>query len=62
MAISQVKRPAKIAMMPRMKEITLLQMDGDFTPDEFKSALKLTMGGCEKIYELQKKALGSKYQ
>ena len=51
-----------VAMMPRMKEITLLQMDGDFTPDEFKSALKLTMGGCEKIYELQKKALGSKYQ
>ncbi len=51
-----------VAMMPREKEITLLQMDGDFTHDEFKKALKLAMDGCKKIYELQKEALKGKYQ
>jgi len=46
-----------IAMMPRLKKITLLQMDGLMTPDEFMEALKLAEKGIAQIYELQKNAL-----
>ena len=50
-----------IAMMPRKKLITLLQMDGHFTPAEFEQALELGVKGCERIYEVQKQALREKY-
>jgi len=50
-----------IALMPRKKLITLLQMDGHFTPEEFKYALALGFRGCEQIYEAQKQALKEKY-
>ncbi|KUO41966.1 MAG: exonuclease [Hadesarchaea archaeon YNP_N21] len=50
-----------VAIMPRKKVITLLQMDGHFTPEEFKRALDLAFKGCEQIHELQKKALRDKY-
>jgi len=50
-----------IALMPRKKLITLLQMDGNFTPEEFKQALALGFRGCEQIYEAQKQALREKY-
>jgi exosome complex component RRP41 len=50
-----------IALMPRKKLITLLQMDGNFTPEEFKQALSLAFKGCEQIYEAQKQALREKY-
>lgn len=51
-----------IAIMPRTKEIVLLQMDGDLTPQELEKALKLATDGCMKIYEMQKKALKKKYE
>jgi exosome complex component RRP41 len=50
-----------IAMLPRKKVITLLQMDGHFTPEEFERAIELAMKGCEQIYEVQKQALKAKY-
>lgn len=50
-----------VAMVPRKGEITLLQMDGNFTPEEFEKALKLAVGGCKKVYEIQKDALKRKY-
>lgn len=43
------------------KEIALIQLDGDVTKKEFDTALKLAEKGCEKVFELQKKALKSKY-
>lgn len=50
-----------IALLPRKKEISLLQMDGNFTPEEFKQARGLAIRGCEQIYEAQKRALSDKY-
>lgn len=50
-----------MAIVPRTGEISLLQMDGNFTPDEFKKAFNLAKMGCEKVYEIQKEALRKRY-
>lgn len=50
-----------IAIIPRTEEVVLMQMDGHFTQEEFEQALKLSINGCKKIYELQKEALRRKY-
>lgn len=50
-----------LAMVPRTGEVLLMQMDGNFSPDEFDRALKLAMGACARIYELQKDALKRRY-
>ncbi|MEM3420641.1 MAG: exosome complex exonuclease Rrp41 [Candidatus Hadarchaeum sp.] len=50
-----------VAIIPRKRVITLLQMDGHFTKEEFKQALDLAFKGCEKIYEVQRQALKEKY-
>lgn len=50
-----------IAIMPRDKKITLLQLDGTFTPDEFDAALNLGIDGMEQIYQLQRESLVKKY-
>jgi len=42
-------------------KITLLQMDGHFTRDEFKQAFELAKKGCAQIYEMQRQALIAKY-
>lgn len=49
------------AIMPRTDEITLLQMDGHLTQEEFEGALDLVIKGCKKINEEQKKALKNRY-
>ena len=49
------------AFMPNLNAVTLLQLDGLFTPDEFKQALEMAEGGARKVYELQKDALMRKY-
>ncbi len=51
-----------VAIMPRKKKITLLQLDGNFTREEFKSALKLAIDGCMKIYEIQREAILNRYK
>jgi len=51
-----------IAYMPNKKKITLLQMDGNFTRDEFEKAINLGIDGCLQIYEKQKAALKKKFE
>ncbi len=50
-----------LGYIPSKDEIVLLQMDGDFTKDEFKTALNYAIKGAKKIYALQKEALKRKY-
>ncbi|MHC1585389.1 MAG: exosome complex exonuclease Rrp41 [Candidatus Syntropharchaeia archaeon] len=50
-----------VAMMTRTGEITLLQMDGHFTREEFKKGLELAIKGCKEIYKVQREALIGKY-
>lgn len=46
-----------VAVIPRKKEIVLLQMDGKLTREEFTKALNLAVEGAMQVYELQKKTL-----
>ena len=50
-----------VAYYPKKKHITLLQMDGIATNEQFKKILRLAVSGAEKIYEEQKRALRQKY-
>jgi len=50
-----------VALMPNLNAITLLQMDGILTLEEFKKAVNMAIEGCKKIYALQKEALKLKY-
>jgi exosome complex component RRP41 len=50
-----------VALMPNLNAVTLLQMDGILTPEEFEKAVNLAMEGCKEIYPLQKEALKTKY-
>lgn len=49
-----------IAMTP-FGDITLCQMDGHLTEEEFNTALSMAIDGCRRIHELQKKALVERY-
>ncbi|HDO41767.1 MAG TPA: exosome complex exonuclease Rrp41 [Candidatus Bathyarchaeota archaeon] len=50
-----------VAYMPNLGVVSLLQMDGLLTVDEFKQALELAIEGCKQIYKMQKEALKAKY-
>ncbi|KYK30664.1 MAG: exonuclease [Candidatus Proteinoplasmatales archaeon SG8-5] len=50
-----------VGYVPGTGEITLLQMDGHMTREEFDSALKLAIGACEEIHDIQKRALKHRY-
>jgi len=50
-----------VAYMPNLDMISLLQMDGQLTIEEFEQALNLAIEGCKQIYKLQKEALKAKY-
>jgi exosome complex component RRP41 len=50
-----------LALMPNLNAVTLLQMDGILTSEEFEEAVNLAIEGCKKIYTLQKEALKTKY-
>jgi exosome complex component RRP41 len=50
-----------VALMPKSNVISLLQMDGHLTEDEFKKALDMSTDACRKIYEMQREALKQKY-
>jgi exosome complex component RRP41 len=50
-----------IALMPNLNTVTLLQMDGILTPEEFETAVNMALEGCQKIYAMQKEALRTKY-
>jgi exosome complex component RRP41 len=50
-----------VAYMPNLNAVTLLQMDGILTAEEFEKAMSMAIDGCKKIYEIQKEALKTKY-
>jgi len=50
-----------VALMPKSNVISLLQMDGSFTEDEFRKALDMSTGACRTIYDMQREALRMKY-
>jgi exosome complex component RRP41 len=46
-----------VAVIPKKKEIVLLQMDGKLTRQEFTSAFNMAVEGAMQVYEIQKKTL-----
>lgn len=50
-----------LALMPNFNAVTLLQMDGNLTREEFERAVSLAVEGCKKIYAIQKEVLKAKY-
>lgn len=50
-----------LAFMPKLEEVTLLQMDGILTTDETIEAVELAIEGCKQVYEVQREALKKKY-
>lgn len=50
-----------VAYMPNLGLISLLQMDGSLTIEEFNQSLNLAMEGCKQIYKFQKEALRARY-
>ncbi len=50
-----------VAYMPRLEQVTLLQLDGGLTPEQFNECLDKAIGGCKMVYEIQKQALMQKY-
>jgi exosome complex component RRP41 len=55
------KADVPVALMPNLNAITLLQMDGILSLEEFEKAVNLALEGCRKIYAMQKEALKAKY-
>lgn len=50
-----------LAFMPSFNTITLVQMDGSLTLEEFAKALDMAVESCKQIHEMQKAALKAKY-
>ena len=50
-----------VAYIPALDAVSLLQMDGQLTEEEFVEALKMAKEACMKIYQMQKQALKQKY-
>ena len=51
-----------LAIMPTQKKVTLLQMDGQLSHEEFKKTFDLALSGAMKLYEAQVKVLKEKIQ
>src|SRR5215211_7072906 len=50
-----------LAYLPNLDEVTLLQLDGILTKDQFNECVDTAIEGCKKVYEIQKQALMQKY-
>lgn len=50
-----------VALMPNLNAVTLLQMDGILSREEFETTVNMALEGCKKIYAIQKEALKTKY-
>ncbi len=50
-----------VGYMPNLDRITLIQLDGVLTPDEYKKCIETAVEGCKKVYEVQKKALADRF-
>ncbi|MEK6862390.1 MAG: exosome complex exonuclease Rrp41 [Nanoarchaeota archaeon] len=51
-----------LAVMPRKKEVTLLQLDGILSKDQLRKTLELGIKACEQIYKIQQNTLKEKYK
>jgi len=50
-----------LAFTPHLNAVTLLQMNGMLTLEEFEQVVKLALQGCKQLYALQKEALKARY-
>jgi len=50
-----------LAYMPKLDQVTLLQMDGILTADETVKAIEMAIEGSKQVYEIQREALKKKY-
>jgi exosome complex component RRP41 len=50
-----------VAVLPSSGKITLLQMDGEISPEMLKEAIIKARTACKKIYEVQKEALKARF-
>jgi exosome complex component RRP41 len=50
-----------VAYMPNLEKVTLVQLDGILTAQEYKKCLETAINGCKMVYEIQKKALKDKF-
>jgi exosome complex component RRP41 len=50
-----------VALMPNLGKITLIQLDGVLTPQEYEKCVNTAIGGCKLVYEIQKNALRDKF-
>jgi exosome complex component RRP41 len=50
-----------VAYMPNLGKVTLIQLDGVLTPQEYEKCLNTALEGCKLVYEVQKKALQEKF-
>jgi exosome complex component RRP41 len=50
-----------VAFVPNANMVTLLQMDGSLTPEEFERGLGIAVEACKNIHSMQREALKKKY-
>lgn len=50
-----------VAVMVNEKKVTLLQLDGQISVEQYEDMLNMAMNGAGKIHEMQKEALRAKY-
>ena len=50
-----------VAIIPRLNQVTLLQMDGKLTEEEVEKGITLAIQGCQEVYKVQVDALKKKY-
>ncbi len=50
-----------VGYMPNLDKITLLQLDGVLSMEEYAKCLETGIKGCKIVYEIQKKALNDRY-
>jgi exosome complex component RRP41 len=50
-----------VAVLHNSKQITLLQMDGEISPEDLRQAIELAKNASDQIYEAQKAALKDKF-
>ncbi len=55
------KADVPVALMPNLNAVTLLQMDGKLSVEEFETVVGMAVEGCKKIYAMQKETLRNKY-
>ncbi|MEM2856471.1 MAG: exosome complex exonuclease Rrp41 [Candidatus Nitrosocaldaceae archaeon] len=50
-----------VAYLPNLKQISLMQLDGKLTAEEYEECLNFALKGCLQVYEIQKETLQKRY-